>query len=410
MVSSPSRRAALLGIGSGVAGSAALRSGRLGVAESAGRSTETTPSSNAANDWPMARYDAAGTGYDPHASGPKDDPRVKWKRDLDDFSGGTGSPILLGDAVYAVGGGLAALDAATGDTRFVHEGSYRSSPARARASAYATDTLAVTSPRGVFGLDAGGGLRLLDRGFGVERWHGPGEEPEFSVFGPPTAVPPVASDGTVYAAVPGVGRVVALDASSGRVRWRRSPGDDLRRLAVRDGRVFAVNWPYRTTAYDADTGERLWKVDLPEQMVLAPTAAGDAVLVPDRRGVTALDPADGSVRWRHRHAGNATEGAAAVADGTVFVQSGGGDGALYALDLATGERRWSVPVPGEGTPVVADGVVYASAHRRIVAVDADTGEARWRTETRMPASTPAVGDGTLYVATHAAVLALEGDG
>lgn len=392
----PSRRRLLAAAGGMLA--ALASSGAV----DAGRSRDAGP------DWPMARYNPAGTGYNPRASGPRDGVRIKWQREPDGFSGATASPILHDGTLYATGGVLLALDATTGETAFVTEGSYRSSPARADAKAYATDTLAVTAPQGVYGLNAEGGIRLLGSAFGTERWHGPGREPGFSVFGPPAAVPPVAVGGTVYAAVPGTGHVVALEASSGQERWRRSPGDELRRPAVRNGVVFAVNWPHRASAYDADTGEERWQRDLDEQMVLAPTATEDGVVVPRRSGVTYLDAGDGSVRWRFDHDGNATEGAAAVAEGRVFVMSDGEDGSLHAIDLDTGAERWSASLRGEGTPVVADGVVYVSTlHNELVALDAATGAVRWRYESRLPLSTPAVGDGVLYVVSHGRVLALE---
>ncbi|WP_227356780.1 outer membrane protein assembly factor BamB family protein [Haladaptatus salinisoli] len=405
MVPDVSRRTALSGLGTAVFGSCTVLADRVG--------SDVAPDErDAGTDWPMARYDAAGTGYNPDAVGPKRAARVKWRRRPERFSGGVASPVLLGDTLYAIGRGLVALDAATGATRFSREGPYRSSPARADAEAYETDTLAVTAPTGVYGLNAGGGIRLFDYEFGVERWHGSSREPSFDFFGSPSAVPPVTVGSTVYATVPGpapdAARIVALDASSGRELWRRSSGDELRRLAFRDGTLFAVNWPFRVSAYDATTADRLWTRDLDEQMVLAPTATDDAVVVPHRTGVVALDSRDGSVRWRFRHDGNATEGAAAVADGRVFVASAGDDGSLFALDLATGDVLWSAPVLGERTPVVADGVVYVSASfsSELVALDAATGAVRWRFETG-PASPPAVGDGVLYVVSHGRVVALE---
>ncbi|WP_208023509.1 PQQ-binding-like beta-propeller repeat protein [Halorussus pelagicus] len=398
MVSDLSRRSALFGLGTGLCGLGAVRAIRPDDV------TDSQSRTNSALDWPMARYDAAGTGYNPDAAGPKDGARVKWEREPDGFSGGTESPILLGDTLYATGQRLLALDAETGETRFGHEGSYWSSPARAAAEAYDTDTLAVSTRRTVAGLNADGGVRLFDREFGVERWRGPRPKSALSFL---TSVPPVAVGGTVYAVIPGTGQVVALDASSGRELWRRSPGDGLQRLAVRNGRVFAVHWPYRATAYDADTGERLWRTDLEEQMVLPPTATGEGVLVPDRTGLTLLDADDGSVRWRADHDGNATEGAAAVADGAAYVQSNASEDSLHALDLETGEERWSAAVGREGTPVVADGVVYARDHNDLVALDADDGTVRWRYDSRLPLSTPAVGDGVLYAVAHGRIVALE---
>lgn len=392
----PSRRQVLAGSGTTLATAVGVGSG------------EGDRSPGSTYDWPMERYDPAGTGFNPSASGPKDGVRVRWQREPDDHLGGGSSPILLDGTLHVTGYGLLALDATTGETRFVTEGSYQSSPVRAEATAYTTDTLAITSPWGVYGLNAGGGVRLLGHQFGTERWHGPGHEPDHTVFGPPMAVPPVAVGSTIFTPVPGVGDVVALDANDGRERWRQSPGDELRRPAVRNGVVFAVNWPYRVSAYDADAGAERWQRDLDEQMVLAPTATDDGVVVPRRSGVTYLDASDGSVRWKFDHGGNATEGAAAVAEGHVFVVSDGDDGSLYAIGLDAGDERWSSPLRGEGTPVVADGVVYVStAANELVALDAAAGTVRWRYESRLPLSTPAVGDGVLYAVAHDRVLALE---
>lgn len=163
MVPDISRRTALSGLGAAVLGSSTSLASRAGIGVS------DADERDAGTDWPMTRYDAAGTGYNPDAIGSKRAARVKWRSEPERFSGGVASPILLGDTLYATGQGLTALDSATGATRFSHEGSYQSSPARADAEAYETDTLAVTAPTGVYGLNAGGGIRLFDYEFGVER-------------------------------------------------------------------------------------------------------------------------------------------------------------------------------------------------------------------------------------------------
>lgn len=75
-------------------------------------------------------------------------------------------------------------------------------------------------------------------------------------------------------------------------------------------------------------------------------------------------------------------GTPAIANGTVYV--GAYDGALYAFDLATGERRWrtalgdaigSSPVYHNGICYVA--VEYATPSGSVAAVEAATGERRW---------------------------------
>lgn len=400
----PSRRRVLELAGLGLAGS-------VGTALVAGGPTAAESS---ALDWPMSRYDPEGTAHHPTASGPKDDVRVAWSHDGTDWFLGRSSPIRIGDVLYAAGDGLLALDAGTGTRRLGVAGPYRSTPASAAASAYTTDTLAVTAPGGVFGLNADGGVDVpvLGGHLGAQRWDGPG--PPHGGFpgtlDPPT---PVAVDGTVFVPVPETNELVALDANSGEVLWRGVHHEDepesaeFNRPAVRDGRVFVTNWPKQATAYDAATGERDWRRELDEQFVLPPVATDEGVVVPTRSGARLLDPGDGHTRWNRDLGGNATESTPAVADGAVFVPDK--VESLHALDLATGETLWTTPCDGRTAPVVADGVVYAvQSMATLVAFDAATGEKLFEYRpSRVPLSTPIVGDGVLYAAYRDGVVALE---
>lgn len=87
MVSNLTRRAALVGCGSAVLGLAGTR----GVDSKESRVEDS--------DWPMARYDAEGTGYNPSVSAPENGVKVKWRRKPDGFYGGSVSPVLLDDTV-----------------------------------------------------------------------------------------------------------------------------------------------------------------------------------------------------------------------------------------------------------------------------------------------------------------------
>lgn len=102
-----------------------------------------------------------------------------------------------------------------------------------------------------------------------------------------------------------------------------------------------------------------------------------------------------------------TESAPAVADGMVFAPTE--DGSLDAVDLASGERAWRVPFDGGGAPVVGDGIVYAvRSHSELVALDASTGQRRFTYEPeQVPLSPPVVADGRLYATNRRRVLALE---
>ena len=69
----------------------------------------------------------------------------------------------------------------------------------------------------------------------------------------------------------------------------------------------------------------------------------------------------------------------AYLDGTIFV--GSFDKNLYALDIATGEKKWSFATQGAiaATPVAYNGTVYiGSFDRNLYAIDAATGREKWR--------------------------------
>ena len=69
------------------------------------------------------------------------------------------------------------------------------------------------------------------------------------------------------------------------------------------------------------------------------------------------------------------KGSAGAADGVVYVAD---PSTLYALDVATGTKRWSVPAPNAGAwPKVADGVVYMATTTGAVGFDVRDGSTVW---------------------------------
>lgn len=130
--------------------------------------------------------------------------------------------------------------------------------------------------------------------------------------------------------------------------------------------------------------------------VVAPT--GDAIIPGDTGTVYAITPA-GATRWAAATdpSTSGIHGTPVLANGLAYV--GAYDGALYAFDLADGERVWKAELADAigSSPAYHDGTVYVAVEYgdpdgSLVAVDAATGEARWEaTEpANHPHSTPAL--------------------
>jgi outer membrane protein assembly factor BamB len=86
----------------------------------------------------------------------------------------------------------------------------------------------------------------------------------------------------------------------------------------------------------------------------------------------------------------------AVVDGVLYF---GADSVLIALDAATGQEKWRLAARGRiaSTPAVAGGVVYFGADSTFYAVDARTAQERWRVTTRgLISSSPAVVENVVY--------------
>ena len=121
-------------------------------------------------------------------------------------------------------------------------------------------------------------------------------------------------------------------------------------------------------------------------------AKGSPVLAPDGNLVLADDTGrvrsmttDGDVDWAttFTQAGRGSHGTPAIANETVYV--GAYDGALSALDLQTGERRWRTELGDAigASPTYYNGVLYTAVEHAapsgsVAAVDAATGAIQWR--------------------------------
>ena len=227
------------------------------------------------------------------------------------------------------------------------------------------------------------------------------EVPEFLSVGPK-----VAGD-TVYVAGQ---ETFALDPRTGKVKWREPAklGRNTSPVAL-DGKVLFYDGG-SLNAFDAATGRRLWSESI-KTFALSPlpVATNGVVCMTAAPGageyvLYAIDVATGQRRWQYEAESLLTTNAAAH-NGVFYL--GSGAELLYAVD-AGGRLRWQQPVGDKvaSTPVVAGGLVYVTTQRyEVLAFDAATGRRRWRNATGAVASSgsaprddvPIVAGGLVYV-------------
>jgi outer membrane protein assembly factor BamB len=213
------------------------------------------------------------------------------------------------------------------------------------------------------------------------------------------------------------GRLVALDAASGRERWTFRTGARIRaRATVAGDAAYVVSDDGFAYRLDAATGVERWRARLQEAPVVRlpfddpksrfdrfgseATVAGDRVYVGTNDGrVVALAAASGARVWEFAGA-ESVLAAPAVADGRVYF--GGYDGNVYALDAADGRLLWK---RGTGKPVVStpavfeDRVIVGGRSYDLFGLDAKTGEVAWQHYLWFSwvESSPALRDGVAYV-------------
>ncbi len=384
----------------------------------------------------MEQGDPGGTGYAPDASPPTDGIRVRWKQPLDTTDGyGAFPPIVANGLVYSVGRELLCVTAADGTVVF--RANHSTGPlALATARAYNTLTLVYPTWDGAIGLNAGGGISGGGIRTGLSRWKTSRRRGGVSI---PTGIgsrelpAPVAANDTVFLADPGTGTgLMAIDASTGQIRWYRPDGQRYPALggrpAVRDETVYAVGlaesgYDY-IFGYDTETGKQTFSFS-PKDVLFSVTAAPDYLVVgTDGSGLWAVNY-DETRRWTYdpQELLLTHPASVAVADGVVYAGFvWGGRNWLVALDGEKGTEQWrselsrGVIEPRVGLPAVANGVIYVptggdqNETQGLVAVDATDGHIRWRFSPgdRFLSISPAalVGE-TLYTVGNGHLYALE---
>ncbi len=212
-------------------------------------------------------------------------------------------------------------------------------------------------------------------GFGKIRWR--------TKIGP-TESSPLVVDGFVYVG-DWRGRVYALDAATGRVRWTFQGKGRIKSGIARSGdRLYVGTYDGYLYALSAKTGKAIWRTRTQDRLggrgylYSTPTVAYGRVYIGSTdHKVYSFGAASGKLRWS-KGTGGYVYGSPAVWRKTVYV--GSYSGRFYALDAATGDVRWRFRANGDisGSATVIAGVVYFSTFKdRTYALDARTGRELW---------------------------------
>jgi outer membrane protein assembly factor BamB len=200
------------------------------------------------------------------------------------------------------------------------------------------------------------------------------------------------ADGKIYV-TSGFREVVALDAATGRLLWR-TPTDAPIHAAptVFDGRVFAEDVNDELFAYDAATGAQTWTYQAltePARILAAtsPAVENETLVSSFASGeLVALRAANGNELWNaslsHANRTNALSEIRDIAGRPVIYKSDvfavSHSDTFAAVDLRTGQVRWSLPVSAVTSPWPAGDVVYVvDLSGQVICASRDAGQVYW---------------------------------
>lgn len=266
--------------------------------------------------------------------------------------------------IYAATGfaQIVALDASTGDILWRTN---VSGPMRAAPTVFEGRLFAVTKDNRTFALDAA---------TGVEQWSHSGIEEVAGLLG---AASPAVDGDTVVVAYSS-GEIFALRVENGRQLWsdnlaaiRRADAvsalaDILGRPVIDRGRVYAISHSGRMVAIDAVSGRRVWETALGG--VNQPWVSGDFIFVlTNNAEVAALTSRDGLVRWitpiglyeDPEDRKGLIEWTGPVLVGDRLIVAGSNETAL-TLSPYTGEIIGEIELPGKAaiSPAIAGKTIY----------------------------------------------------
>jgi outer membrane protein assembly factor BamB len=213
--------------------------------------------------------------------------------------------------------------------------------------------------------------------------------------------------GRVFVAEIG-GALLALNAKTGKVDWKRDLGAHLESSPLIVGSTLYIGTDsHQVLAIDTSDGHKIWEYKANASIKASPSFSDGRIYVGNyQSGMLALNSKTGKVIWQTNTSTLAPGGeggfysSPAIAFGHVYAARD--DGVVFAFDRKSGKVAWSFPTGGAvyGSPAVAKvpgtpATVYiGSENGRLFALSAHDGHERWHQDVGgpIPGTASVIGD------------------
>ncbi len=187
--------------------------------------------------------------------------------------------------------------------------------------------------------------------------------------------------------------VAALNASDGRVAWRHDVDTPVRGApTVSGGKVYAVDATDQLLSYAEADGTPGWTYQALEEparflRASSPAVSGETVVAPFASGeITALQAGNGTELWSYvlslTNRNNALSEIRDIAGRPVIyrgdVLAGSHSGVFAAVDLRSGQPRWSLPITTTTSPWPAGDAIYVvDQFGKLICISREAGQVYW---------------------------------
>lgn len=180
------------------------------------------------------------------------------------------------------------------------------------------------------------------------------------------------------------------------VRWTESVGEGANEKfsdltpAVWNDYIITADVLGLVTAFDRESGDIAWEVQLDEPLSGGVSAkAGIVVIGSKKANVIVLNAEDGSELWR-THVSSEVLAKPAIEGSKVIVRTA--DGRIFALDITDGEQEWfydrvipNLTIRGTSAALATNGVVLTGfANGKLAAFNLETGALLWEQRISVP--------------------------